>query len=223
MREPFDSEAVYHLYNRGVDRRVIFSSADDFMRFYESLYLFNDSEYRRLTGNPVDRDVLLADRAGVLTERNPLVSIRAFCLKKNHYHLLLKQVQPNGISRFLHAVAMGYTKYFNLKHDRTGRLFESSYQIRPVDHEEHLDLMIRYINLNVLDGTRFPWRIKHRPSLTESDWKEAFKALDGYPWSSHHAHMGNPQLLPVVDEEAVRKIFPSRENYISYLTQAKIT
>lgn len=113
---------------------------------------------------------------------------------------------------------MGYTKYFNLKHERTGRLFESSYQLKPADHEGHMEHLPRYIHLNALDGTTFSWRDGQTP-----DWDKALVALEKYPWSSHSAYMQNPQTLPVVDELFVTTTFPSPTEYVAYLTRLGVS
>lgn len=108
---------------------------------------------------------------------------------------------------------MGYTKYFNKKYERTGRLFESSYKLKPADWEEHEDLLIRYVHLNALDGSDFAWRTNG-----EIDWTSAMALLSGYQWSSHHTYMRSPQLLPVIDEQFVQQRFPNAESYAAYLT-----
>ena len=115
MREPFDSQAFYHVYNRGVDRRVIFCDDADFHRFYQSAYLFSDRNYSHPGGNSIDKDVLLSGAEVYALDRDPLVSVAAFCLMRNHFHMLLRQRHPKGISRFLHRLGMGCANYFNRK------------------------------------------------------------------------------------------------------------
>ena len=81
-------------------------------------------------------------------ERQPLVSIISFCLIPNHFHSFLRQETDQGISKFLHRLSMGYTKYFNLRYSRTGHLFESAYKIVPVEQDAHFTHLSRYIHLN---------------------------------------------------------------------------
>ncbi|NBS41519.1 hypothetical protein EBS80_02565 [bacterium] len=212
MREPFDSKAYYHVYNRGVDKRVVFSDEDDFRRFYESLFLFNDLDYKHPGGHDIDRDVMLAGYEMRAAVRVPLVRVMAFCLKPNHFHLLLKASEPDGISRFLHRLGMGYANYFNLKYGRRGRLWEGPFKAKAVDTDEHLQLLPRYIHLNALDGTGVGWRAGEL-----SNWDAAMPVLDRYSWSSHGAYMGRTELLPVVDIESVRRWFTTDEDYLRYL------
>jgi putative transposase len=211
MREPFDPSAYYHVYNRGVDKRNIFGDQEDVQRFYNSLYLLNDENYRH-PGRLLQKEALIS-AAGMLAEdRKRHVSIAAFCLMTNHFHLLIKATGSDGISRFLHKLEMSYAKGFNEKYDRTGALFEGAFKAKPVDFEEHLQLLPRYIHLNALDGTQHAWRNGKSP-----DWEKAALALNGYRWSSHEAYAMRDQDLPVVDMDIVSEWFPSPEDYISYL------
>ncbi len=217
IREPFVSGDYYHVYNRGVDKRKVFLDYYDFERFYESMYLFNDENFVHPGGRFVDREFLLAGHEILSFGRKPFVSILAFCLNDNHFHLLLQQILPDGISKFLHRLGMGYANYFNLKHGRKGRLWENSFKAKPIDFEEHLQLLPRYIHLNVLDRTSIDWR-----NNNEFDWTVAEKVLNNYPWSSHGVYIGRSPRLPVVDREAVQYWFSTPEVYLQYLKASRI-
>jgi putative transposase len=158
------------------------------------------------------KDVLLSGHEMFSIDRKPLVSVVAFCLNSNHFHMMIREVEDDGISKFLHRLGMGYTKYFNRRYERSGSLFESTFKAKPLDYEEHLQLLPRYIHLNVLDGTGLDWRTNWPP-----DWEKAWGILDGYPWSSHSVFAYSRQELPVVDDEVVRKWFPTQDDYRQYL------
>ncbi len=175
------------------------------------MYLFNDVDYRH-PGRPIEKDAMLA-ASGMLSEfRTTHVSIVSFCLMSNHFHILMKAANPNGISKFLHKLEMGYSKGFNKKYSRTGALFESEFKAKPVDSQEHLQLLPRYIHLNVLDATPHKWRDGNKP-----DWPVADKSLNEYRWSSHAAYARQEQDLPVVDMDIVKKWFPTPQDYLEYL------
>ena len=124
------SGKIYHLLNRGVDKRKIFMDKEDHLRFIHDLFEFNDL-------NPV-ADVLYTftntldiGRPKVRIERKPrkiLVDILAFVLMPNHYHLLIMPRQDNTVSLFMKKLNMGYAKYFNEKYDRSGALFQGEYK-----------------------------------------------------------------------------------------------
>ena len=48
-KDVFVEGEYYHLYNRGVDKRIIFPSAMDYKRFLMLLYLANSTEDTRIS------------------------------------------------------------------------------------------------------------------------------------------------------------------------------
>lgn len=66
----------------------------------------------------------------------------------NHYHFLIKQTEDGGISEFMQKLNTSYTMYFNLNFKRTGRLFEYTFKAKPVESDELLLHISRYIHLN---------------------------------------------------------------------------
>jgi putative transposase len=115
----------YHVFNRGVERRNIFASDSD--RHYIL------SAFRKYETN---------------SNGEKIVEINAFCLMNNHYHLHIRQLKDGGISRFMHRVFTAYVMYFNRRHARSGRLFESVFKAIPVVHDGQLAHLVRYIHLN---------------------------------------------------------------------------
>ena len=70
----------------------------------------------------------------------------------NHYHFTLKQLSDDGISHFLQRIGTSYTKYFNTKYKRSGRLFEYSYKSVSIESDDQLLHLSRYIHLNPVIG-----------------------------------------------------------------------
>ncbi|OGL65606.1 hypothetical protein A3B21_03010 [Candidatus Uhrbacteria bacterium RIFCSPLOWO2_01_FULL_47_24] len=205
----FANNYYYHVYNRGVDKREIFLDQNDYLRFYKSLFLFNDANYFAMSGKNVESVQGLA-----LSNRQPLVNIASFCLMPNHYHFLLEQICDNGITSFMHSLSTSYTQYFNLKNDRTGRLFEGPFKAVLVKRDAQLEHLPRYIHLNPLDLTDVNWR-----EGKGEDWAKAEKLLEEYPWSSHNVYLGKPQQLPVVEKSVIGQIFNTPEKYKIFLKQ----
>lgn len=129
------NDFYYHCFNRGVDKRTIFVESTDYSRFLNSLSISNDPDTLRF-------------KTGIKFEADRFVDIINYCLMPNHFHLTLKQVSENGISFFLHRLATSYTKYFNIKHKRSGRLFEYVFKAVEVNTDEQLIHLSRYIHLN---------------------------------------------------------------------------
>lgn len=155
----------YHVYNRGVEKRHIFSDEDDLARFLQSLNDFNNLDAIGSIYENTFRELNL----GSSTPKRPVVSIVAYCLNPNHYHLLLQQTSDNGISKFMHKLGTGYTNYFNEKYKRKSGLFQGRYKAKHVNSNEYLLHLSVYINLN----NKFPSTLgSSTPKLSRSSWGE---------------------------------------------------
>ena len=137
------NDEFYHIYNRGVDKQVVFKDKQDFFQFIQMLDYFNQKE--SLGGLNIYKYPKNFQHRG---STSMLVEIVVYCLNKNHYHLILKQVANNGISRFMQKVGTGYTMYFNKKYKRTGSLFGGGFKSKYIESDEQLNYVGVYVNLN---------------------------------------------------------------------------
>jgi len=208
---PFLVNHYYHVYNRGVDKRLIFLDEGDLWRFYACLFLFNNSNYQS-PGGRTQSVIEDARKMAATQSRDCLVKILSFCLLPNHFHLLLEPMIEGGLSQFMHRIAMGYAKYFNQKYERTGTLYESKFKAVTMTREPQFQHISRYIHLNVLDFFGLPWR-----EGLVTNWDEALLCLDEYRWSSHRVFMGKPQALPVVSEDLAAQMYNNAEQYEGFL------
>jgi len=204
------SMEIYHVLNRGVDKRQIFMDKQDYLRFIHDLYEFNNQErvestYHKFhnysTNNNID---LKPDRE----PRKLLVDILAFCLMPNHYHLLLSPRGENGIPQFMQKVNMGYSKYFNQKHERVGTLFQGPYRHISVTNEIHFLHLPFYIHFNPLDLSYPEWR-----ENKISNPKMALEFLKSYRWSSHLDYLGTKNFLSVLNMKHLSEIFGNKKDY----------
>ena len=137
-------ENIYHIYNRGIEKRDIFVDRGDYIRFLNILCFFNDV-------NPVDFFNLSKGGSTSLAEVEPpdqakkLVEILCFCLMPNHYHFILKSLTENGIANFMKKLGTGYTMYFNKKYQRSGHLFQGRYKHREINSEDGFMYLSGYI------------------------------------------------------------------------------
>ena len=141
---PFINGEFYHIYNRGVDKRDIFSNEYDIDRFFQSMKEFNVIE-------PIGSIYANSFHQTELVLRRPtskLVNIVCYCLNSNHYHILLEQLFVVGISEFMKRLGGGYTKFFNEKQKRNGALFQGRFKSVHVNSNEYLLHVSAYINLN---------------------------------------------------------------------------
>jgi len=80
----------------------------------------------------------------------PLVSIVCYCFNPNHFHFILKQEVDGGISEFFKRLLGGYTKYFNLIHNRSGALFQGRFKSNLIDDDAYFLKIRPYVHLNYL-------------------------------------------------------------------------
>lgn len=83
-----------------------------------------------------------------ITPKERLVDITAYCLNPNHFHLLLKELQKNGLPLFMKKISTGYAMYFNKKNERSGILFQGRFKSTHIDNNDLLLYISSYINCN---------------------------------------------------------------------------
>lgn len=177
-RKNFVPDSYYHLYNRGVEKRSIFMDSQDYAVFLSYLkdYLTpKDEERLRLRLSDPETTIKEKDRIIKQLRLNNFsasVSLLAYCLMPNHFHLLIKQTEADTIDRFTNSLFTRYSSYFNRKHKRVGKLFEGIYKAVPVTTDKQLLHLTRYIHRNPL------------PLLQDS-------VLRGYRHSSYPDYLGN--------------------------------
>ena len=162
-RAPCITDEWYHCFNRGTDKRNVFLDRYDYERFQMLLYTGNSSSPAWISSKwrPNLADVLTDSS---LMPDEPLVEIGAYALMPNHPHIVLKQLQDNGIARFMQKVFTGYTMYFNLKYQRNGSLFAGTYKAKHVADDDYFKRVVAYVLMNPAE-------------LFESQWKEGVANL----------------------------------------------
>lgn len=161
----------YHIFNRGVEKRTVFLDRRDYLRFVATLnyYRFDDLPARFSFKN---RQVLTKRRPS----GKPLVEIVCYCLMPTHFHLLIRQLEDGGITKFLSKLTNSYTKYFNTKHKRVGPLFQGSFKAVRIEDTDQLNHTSRYIHLNPL----IDYLVKNLPSYEYSSYPEYLGERGGF-------------------------------------------
>jgi len=141
---------IYHLFNRGIEKRTIFSDKRDYNRAMQTLDFYRFfgaippfSEFLRMEKEKRDYFISQLKISG-----EKLVEILCFCLMPNHFHLLIKQLQDDGIKIFMSNFCNSYTKYFNLKKERVGPLLQGGYKSVLIEDNNQLIHVSRYIHIN---------------------------------------------------------------------------
>ena len=189
---------IYHLFNRGNASQPIFLSVYDYRRFLKTIgfYRFSSHTVRLFQFLEFSQKRKKEYLENISSKNRELIEIFCFCLMPNHYHLLVKQIDENGISKFMSQIQNSFVKYFNIKRKRTGSLFQGRFKAVRIETDEQLLHLSRYIHLN-------PY---------SSYVVKSIKDLEAYPWSSlpDYLKKGNYSFLkkkPVLD------FFKSEKDY----------
>ena len=104
------------------------------------------NDRQAIVRDDADRERLLA-----LWQEHALtfkVAIHAYVIMDNHFHLLLTPETDDGLPQMMQAVGRAYVRYFNLRHQRTGTLWEGRYRSNLIETERYLLACMVYIDLN---------------------------------------------------------------------------
>lgn len=193
---------IYHVFNRAIDRQTIFTTKWEYKRALETLkyYRFANLPFKLSQLLNLQDDVRQKIISELIQKNEKIIEFIAFCIMPNHFHFLIKQLIPNGISKFVSDFTNSYTRYFNTKHERNGHLFEGLFKAVLVESDEQLIHLSRYIHLNPVAS----FIIKSAE-------------LEDYSWSSL------PEYLKLTSEnlcakETVLGMFPSTEDYKKFMT-----
>lgn len=136
MIKTYVSGGLYHIYNRGVEKRSVFESHQDYMRFINYFEAF--------LGNRV----VLSSSGIPYKKLSSEIELVSYCLMPNHIHLQIRQKTERGIVTFMQSLMTGYTMYFNLKYNRVGSLFQGTYKAVLAEDDSQVMETSRYIHRN---------------------------------------------------------------------------
>lgn len=184
---PLVSDEYFHIYNRGNNKQKIFLDDEDKKRFVKLLYISNSKRRIKFRDNIVDLKI----DAFELERGEPIVSIGAWVLMPNHFHLYVVSPTPgvgeelNRISLFMNKLCTSYSKYFNNKYARTGSLFEGRFKAVHVANDIQAKYLFSYIHLNPIKLIKKDWK-----ENGISDISEVLDFLKQYRWSSYLDYLG---------------------------------
>ncbi len=111
---------IYHVMLRGINKQLVFVDAEDYERFLQVL-----EECREKSG----------------------FKLMAYCLMGNHLHLLIKE-EKERLEQIFKRIGARYVYWYNIKHERTGHLFQDRFKSEPVDDDGYFLTLLRYIHQN---------------------------------------------------------------------------
>lgn len=161
---------VYHALNRGNNRDRVFFGDADYGAFLHAL--------------------------GQTKERYPF-RLYAYCLMRNHFHLVLQPDAGQSISHILQSLTVAHTWRYHKSRRSSGHVWQGRFKSPVVDQDAHLLVVLHYVESNPL-----------RAGIT--------KDLAEYPWSSYHAHalgVADSLLDAVPGWEELAKTEKGRQGY----------
>lgn len=208
----FINDGLYHIYNRGTEKRDIFLNDGDYVRFIHSIYEFNNTDpFFNLT-----RQIVRGSASNIAGRRprDLLVEIIAFSLMPNHYHLILRQIKNSGIAKFMQKIGTGYTVYFNQKNKRNGVLFQGRFKAIPIDRDDYLLSLVNYIHLNPVELIEPGWKEGGIKDLQKAD-----RFLENYRWSSYKDYIGIKNFPSVINKELIWSYFKNKKDLKCFTNQ----
>ncbi|MBF8250286.1 MAG: Tnp protein [Candidatus Levybacteria bacterium] len=157
----------YHIYNRGVEKRIIFLDQQDYAVFLSYLkeYLLPKKE-KELHDRLADPQISSTERNKIiirlkLNNFSGEITLLAYCLMPNHFHFFIKQKSVGAIDSFMNSLATRYTMYFNRKYKRVGHLYQGVYKAVLIVSEPQFLHLSRYIHRQALAS---PGSVRHLAS-----------------------------------------------------------
>lgn len=211
---PLITGQYYHIFNRGINRRRTFTAENNYRDYNRAIQTLT---YYRPAMNKLKYSYFLArpksEQSDILTKLSKApyrITVIAYCLMPNHFHLLLKQEEDGGISQYLADFQNSYTKYFDAKHKRSGALFDRQFKAVLVESENQLLHLTRYIHLN-----------PYSSHLVNSD------QITSYPYSSLPEFLSgsyqltNPAVVLSINPERYESFILDHADYQQQLERLK--
>lgn len=159
---------VYHVLNRSAVRRTLFRKAADYAAFEAILREALDVQPMRVLG---------------------------FCLMPNHWHLVLWPKADGDLSEYLRWVTVTHAQRYHAHYHTagTGPLYQGRFKSFPVQADEHLGAVLRYVERNplraklVAAAEAWRWSSLWQRVHGEADWLSPWPGRQPAPavWRRH--------------------------------------
>ncbi len=194
----------YHVFNRGNNKQIIFLDNRDWARFlFLIIYLQSPVVFQNL-GRQVS--YFVKNRAFNISEKeeNKIIEKRYvklvnFALMPNHFHLILHELEEGGTAQYMQRVLCAYTKYFNVKYQKSGHLFQGPYKAVHVKNNRQLLYLSTYVHKNPIEIPL--WKNKE----------------DLYPWSSYQDFIKENRWGQLLEQDIIVGQFSSEKEYDKFV------
>ena len=171
---------VYHVLNRGNDRRTVFHEGGDYAAFLK----------------------LVAELAagGEAGTGRPPVRVLAACLMPNHFHLVLWPRDDGDLSRAMGRLTTAHVRRYRRHHGGSGHVWQGRFKAFAVEQDGHLYAVLRYVERNPLRAglvgraQDWPWgTLALRTDPARPAWLSPWPVGDGSPPSDWAEFVNAPQ------------------------------
>lgn len=152
----FTPGEYFHIYNRGTNKMEIFNNHFDYARFQKLLYIVNSKQTVKYSD--IESKQESPCRTWTQERGETLVDIGAYCLMPNHFHLLIRSKNEKDTGIFLQRLLTSHSKYFNIKNNRSGSLFQGKSKAQHIVGDNYLKYIFSYIHLNIVKLIQKDWR-----------------------------------------------------------------
>lgn len=144
----YKPESFYHIYNLGIENKIIFQDEVDYQTFISFL---DQSLTPPKTKDEIQQNVTIKGSTFKGSPRQPknlygLLELHAYSLEPTNFHMLVKQKQAEGIETFMRSLGTRYVMYYNKRYQRRGPLFQGTYKATDITNEAMLLHLSRYIH-----------------------------------------------------------------------------
>jgi REP element-mobilizing transposase RayT len=137
----------YHVLNRGNARHEVFHKPEDYAAFAKLL--------------------------GEASERLPMRLV-AWCLLPNHFHLVLWPRHDGDLSRWMQWLMTSHVRRYHRHYKSSGHVWQGRFKAFPIEQDEHLLTVLRYVERNPLRANLAPraedWRWSSAAKSPGEDW-----------------------------------------------------
>jgi len=193
----FTKGSIYHLYNRGNNKEIIFRDEQDYRAFLFRLGLVLGIEKEDLNKCEVTKSP--KSRIRVENLKPDSFKLHAFCLMPNHIHLLIEQCEEESISKFLLKTSTSFSKYINLKYKRVGHVFQDRFKSVRIKTNPQLMLLSSYIHMNPVKDL-----LVNKP--------------EDYEWSSYLDYLSDRKNF-IVHKKFLTEVFGGKNNFVKENTK----
>ena len=188
----FSEGNIYHLYNRGNNKEILFRDEQDYRAFLFRLGLVlgfkkEDLDKCEITKSPKSRIRI----SGLKSEN---FKLHAFCLMPNHFHLLIEQCGDESISKLMVKLCTSFSRYLNLKYKRVGYVFQDRFKAVHIETNPQLMLISSYIHMNPIKDS-----LANKP--------------EDYKWSSYNDFIVNRK-NSIIFKDFLLDIFGNKNNFV---------